>query len=246
MHCIRLSYRDPHLDHINQPRFHLTADIINIYERRLHALYKISKDVCHNLWRAQTALIHYTRGPAEWLTLKPDTGMLTHLPLGDSGTRLQDTLCPGHRWFEDSLLISWAWVSQRHPWVLLLTERRTRVTLNIPRRQVHITSIPAHQHTCNVKESTPELETQICQLTFLFEIAARWRPVSLPAQDIDVSTNTRLVSWAWGDQRHSWAPFLNDWHARATMDSTRSQVHITLIPARRHTWIPRTNASQPT
>ena len=27
--------------------------------------------------------------------------MLTQLPLGDSGTRLQDTLCPGHRCFED-------------------------------------------------------------------------------------------------------------------------------------------------
>ena len=27
--------------------------------------------------------------------------MLTHLPLGDSGTRLQDTHCPGHRCFED-------------------------------------------------------------------------------------------------------------------------------------------------
>ena len=27
--------------------------------------------------------------------------MLTHLPLGDSGTRLQDTLCPGHRCFDD-------------------------------------------------------------------------------------------------------------------------------------------------
>ena len=26
---------------------------------------KLQKDVCHNLWRAQTALIHYTRGPAE-------------------------------------------------------------------------------------------------------------------------------------------------------------------------------------
>ena len=36
-----------------------------IYERRLHAVYKITKDVCHNLWRAQTALVHYTRGPAE-------------------------------------------------------------------------------------------------------------------------------------------------------------------------------------
>ena len=35
------------------------------YEKRLHAVYKLQKDVCHNLWRAQTALIHYTRGPAE-------------------------------------------------------------------------------------------------------------------------------------------------------------------------------------
>ena len=62
---------------------------------------KLQKDVCHNLWRAQTTLIHYTRGPAEWLTLKPDTGMLSHLTLGDNGTRLQDTICPGHRCFED-------------------------------------------------------------------------------------------------------------------------------------------------
>ena len=31
---------------------------------------KLQKDVCHNLWRAQTALIHYTRGPAEWPTPK--------------------------------------------------------------------------------------------------------------------------------------------------------------------------------
>ena len=36
-----------------------------IDEKRLHAVYKLQKDVCHNLWRAQTALIHYTRGPAE-------------------------------------------------------------------------------------------------------------------------------------------------------------------------------------
>ena len=71
------------------------------YKRRLHAVYKITKDVCHNLSHAQTALIHYTRGPAEWLTPKPNTGMLTHLLLGDSGTRLQDTPCPGHRCFED-------------------------------------------------------------------------------------------------------------------------------------------------
>ena len=25
----------------------------------------ITKDVCHNLWSAQTALIHYTREPAD-------------------------------------------------------------------------------------------------------------------------------------------------------------------------------------
>ena len=39
--------------------------IIIIFYRKLHAVYKLQKDVCHNLWRAQTALIHYTRGPAD-------------------------------------------------------------------------------------------------------------------------------------------------------------------------------------
>ena len=35
-------------------------------KNRLHnPVYKITKDVCHNLWRAQIALIHYARGPAE-------------------------------------------------------------------------------------------------------------------------------------------------------------------------------------
>ena len=34
-------------------------------KKRLNALYKVTKDVSDNLWRAQTALIHYTRGPAE-------------------------------------------------------------------------------------------------------------------------------------------------------------------------------------
>ena len=38
-------------------------------KKRLHAVYKLQKDVCHNLWRAQTALIPYTRGPAELLLL---------------------------------------------------------------------------------------------------------------------------------------------------------------------------------
>ena len=42
------------------------------------------------MWqKAQTATLHYTWGPANWPSLKPDTRMLTHLPLGDSGTRLQ-------------------------------------------------------------------------------------------------------------------------------------------------------------
>ena len=58
-------------------------------KRKLHAVYKITQDVCHYPWHAETALIHYTRGLAEWLTLKPDTGMLTHLPLGDRGTIVQ-------------------------------------------------------------------------------------------------------------------------------------------------------------
>ena len=131
--------------------------IVIIYKRRLHAVYKITKDVCHNLWRAQNALIRYTRGPAEWQTLKPDTGMLTHLPLGDSGTKLQDTLCAGHHDVSKiSLLVSWAWVSHCRPWALLLTDQRTRPMLDLPRCQVHITSIPDHQHTCKVQESTPD------------------------------------------------------------------------------------------
>ena len=29
------------------------------YEKRMHPVYKLQKDVCHNLWRAQTALIHW-------------------------------------------------------------------------------------------------------------------------------------------------------------------------------------------
>ena len=50
--------------------------------------------------------------------------MLTHLPLGDSGTRLQDTHCTGHHDVSKiSLLVSWTWVSQCRPWALLLTER---------------------------------------------------------------------------------------------------------------------------
>ena len=50
---------------------------------------KLQKMLATTCGVQKTTLIHYTRGPAEWLTLKPDTGMLTHLPLGDSGTRLQ-------------------------------------------------------------------------------------------------------------------------------------------------------------
>ena len=83
--------------------------------------------------------------------------MLTHLPLGDSGTRLQDTHCPGHHDVSKiSLLVSWAWVSERRPWALLLTKRQTRTMLDIPTCQMHITSITDHQHTCKVQESTPD------------------------------------------------------------------------------------------
>ena len=53
---------------------------------KLHKLFATTCGI------TQTALIHYTRGPAKRLTLKPDTGMLTHLPLGDSGTRQPETL----------------------------------------------------------------------------------------------------------------------------------------------------------
>ena len=47
-------------------------------------------DGSHYVWqKAQTAILHYTRGATDWPALKPDTGMLTHLLLEDSGTRLQ-------------------------------------------------------------------------------------------------------------------------------------------------------------
>ena len=81
--------------------------------------------------------------------------MLTHLPLRHSGTRLQDTLCPGHRCFEDFTSRQLGLSQPTPPMSATLTERRTRTTLDLPRRQVHITSIPDHQHTCKVQESTP-------------------------------------------------------------------------------------------
>ena len=39
--------------------------IKHFLKRRLRAEYKITKDVRRNMWRAQTAFTHYTRGPAE-------------------------------------------------------------------------------------------------------------------------------------------------------------------------------------
>ena len=45
--------------------------IIIIQKERLqNAVYKITKDGCHYVWRAQTALIRYARRPAEWLNLR--------------------------------------------------------------------------------------------------------------------------------------------------------------------------------
>ena len=130
--------------------------LLLIFYRKLHAVY-ITIDGYHYVWqKAQNATWHYTRRPADWLTLKPDTGMLTHLPLGDSGTRLQRHSLPRTSMFRRiSLLVSWAWVGQRRSRTPLLNERRTRTTPTTPRRQVHITSIPVSQHTCNVQESTP-------------------------------------------------------------------------------------------
>ena len=95
------------------------------------------------MWqKVQTAILHYTREPADCPRLKPDTGMLTHLPLGDSGTRLQRHSLPRTSMLRRiSLLISWARVGQRRSGTPLLYERRTQATLDIPRRQVHITSI---------------------------------------------------------------------------------------------------------
>ena len=80
--------------------------IIIIFYRKLHAVY-ITIDGCHYVWhKVQTATLHYTREPADWLTLTPDTGMLTHLPLRDSGTRLQRHSLPRTSMF----VVSWAWV----------------------------------------------------------------------------------------------------------------------------------------
>ena len=103
------------------------------FYRKLHAVY-ITIDGCHYVWhKAQTATLHETRGPAECPTLKPDTGMLTHLPLGDSGPRLQRHSLPRTSMFRRiSLLVSWAWVSQCRSWTPLLNERRTRTTPTTP------------------------------------------------------------------------------------------------------------------
>ena len=69
----------------------------------------IRNDGCHYVGqRAQTATLHYTRGPAE-STLKQDTGMPTHLPLRDSGTRRPETLSAQDIDVStNSRLVSWA------------------------------------------------------------------------------------------------------------------------------------------
>ena len=55
--------------------------------------------------------------------------MLTHLPLGDSGTRLQRPSLPRTSMFRRiSLLVSWAGVGQRRSRTPLLNKRRTRTT----------------------------------------------------------------------------------------------------------------------
>ena len=119
--------------------------IIIIFYRKLRAVY-ITLDGCHYVWhKAQTATLHYTREPADWPTLKPDAGLLTHLPLRDSGTRLQDTLCPGHRCFDD--ITSHQLGLSRPTPVMNATPKRATNTndTDYPRRQVHITSIPVCQ-----------------------------------------------------------------------------------------------------
>ena len=58
-------------------------------------------DGCHYVWqKAQTAILHYTRGPPDWPTLKPDTGKLTFLS-EIAAQNYRDTPCPGHRCFEE-------------------------------------------------------------------------------------------------------------------------------------------------
>ena len=86
-----------------------TVRNINKFYRKLHAVF-ITTDGCHYVWqKAKTAILHYARGPADLPTLKQDTDMLTHLPLGDSGTRLQRNSQPRTSMFRRiSLLVSWA------------------------------------------------------------------------------------------------------------------------------------------
>ena len=98
--------------------------------------------------KAQTAILQYTWGPAEWLTLKPDTGMPPHLPLGNSGTRRPKTLsAQGIDVSTNSRLVRRPWVGQHLLWAPHLYDWLKRAT-DIPSHQVHITSIPAHQPTC--------------------------------------------------------------------------------------------------
>ena len=86
--------------------------------------------------------------------------MLTHLPLGDSGTRLQR-----HSLLRTSMFrrITSHQLSLSRPTPLMnatLIRATNASDADYPRRQVHIKkrSIPAHQHTCKVEESTPAIE----------------------------------------------------------------------------------------
>ena len=77
-----------------------------------------------------------------------------HLPVGDSGTRLQDTLCPGHRCGEDFTSRQLGLSQPTLP--MSATLNRATNTNHAGSPQVHITSIPDHQHICKVQESTPD------------------------------------------------------------------------------------------
>ena len=82
--------------------------------------------------------------------------MLTHLPLGDSGTRLQRHSLP--RTSVSKNITSHQLGSSRPTPPMSATLNRATNTNDAgsPRTQVHITLIPDHQHTCKVQESTPD------------------------------------------------------------------------------------------
>ena len=92
---------------------------------------------------------------------------------------------------------------------------------------------------------TPKPETQTWWLTFLRDSGNETTSIT-PCPGHHVSTISRLFSWAWVAQGPSWSPLLNEWLKHATLDNTRSQVHIpSSSPTHLNTQKQRKPASDP-